>query len=527
MNQRPNILIVCIDSLRADHLPCYGYHRDTAPNVERIAAEGCIFDNAFSAAPFSPASYASIFSNLFPHQHGVNGDDARVWPDAWPRLPEKLRELGYFTFCVSNNSFVSSELNGARGFDAFIGPRDQWLLRQHNRLYKFVRGAFGDSAARAVDASRILVQDKGDSVRAISDVISILNRAAQPFFGFVILMDPHALYHPARTRFSENRPALRRFLRDINGRQMFARLMAENRPIDPDLRQAAVDLYDGEIFHADAQLGRLVDFLRNTNCLDNTLLGVCADHGEAFGEHGVWGHGFSLHDYLTRVPLILRHPDLFTPGSRSQAMVQLHHLHDTCLAVAQGEQQASARAGSSSDAPCTTALEQCGKNTSSEPQASARTNVGIDGRRQEWIPSDTPNSAFNIQHYLANAFDAAWTGLDAAFSEFPVQTGTVRMMEKMNPNLKRDEWKTGIWSLRTRDWRYVEYDNGRRELFDLVDDPEATRDVSHAHPQRCDEFAARLAAHREDQRWTPAGDSPKGQVDTAILDRLRALGYID
>ena len=77
MNPPPNILIVVLDSLRADHLPSYGYHREVAPNIEKLASQGCVFDRAISAAPFSPASYASIFSNLFPHQHGVNGDTVR------------------------------------------------------------------------------------------------------------------------------------------------------------------------------------------------------------------------------------------------------------------------------------------------------------------------------------------------------------------------------------------------------------------------------------------------------------------
>ena len=118
---QPSVLIVIIDSLRADHVSCYGYRRPTTPNIDRIAAEGCRFQTCITAAPFSPASYASIFSNLFPHEHGVNGDTVRVWPDCLPRLPELMKENGYYTFGVSDNSFVSVETNATRGFDAFVG----------------------------------------------------------------------------------------------------------------------------------------------------------------------------------------------------------------------------------------------------------------------------------------------------------------------------------------------------------------------------------------------------------------------
>lgn len=515
MNQRPNILIVCIDSMRADHLPCYGYHRPTAPTIDRLAAEGCVFDNVFSAAPFSPASYASIFSNLYPHQHGVNGDDVRIWPDTWPRLPEKLRELGYRTFCISNNSFVSAELNGARGFDTFVGPRNPWLLRQHGRLYKLVRSVLGESAARLVDFNSLLAREKGDSARAIFDAATLIYDNSKPFFGFIILMDPHALYHPRRTRFSVHRTALRRFLWDINGRQMFARLMADNRPVDPEMRQAAVDLYDAEIFHADAQLGRLTDLLRRDGQLDNTLLAVCADHGEAFGEHGVWGHGFSLHDYMTRVPLILRYPKAFASGSRCDALVQLHHLHDTCLALANG-----AHTSSENQAPA------CANNRK-DAQDTAQELGDVDTAEVDDLASLLPHAQSPVPHSFTRATDPAWTGCEAVFSEFPLQTGTLRMLRNFNPDFQREEWSVGMWSLRTRDWRYVEYDNGKHELFDLVDDPDATRDVSHAHPQRCVDFAARLAAHREDRTHEPTAPGTSPQVNEAILDRLRALGYID
>lgn len=474
---KPNILIVVVDSMRADHLACYGYPRCTALHIDRLAAEGCLLENAITAAPFSPASYASILSNLYPHQHGVNGDTIRVWPDHWKRLPERMKEHGYFTFGVSNNSFVSAEMNSTRGFDSFVGPRTPWLTRQFGRVYRHVTRLAGERTADLFDSHRVLAESKGDSMRAIRHATGFALQAAdRPFFGLVILMDPHALYHPARTHFARDRAAARSFLKRINGRQMWAKVMAGVKTMtDADL-QAAFDFYDAEIRHADQAVGTLVDSLQKRNLLDNTLLVICADHGESFGEHGVWGHGFTLTGCQTRVPLILRHPGYFPAGSHSSALVQLHDVHDTCLSLA------------------------------------------ADGRpRLDEHP-----------HCLTQAADARWPGRDAAFSEFPVQTGTLAYMSGLSPTADWGNWARPMWSVRTDEWRYIAYDGGGEELFDLLHDPGESVSVHDRHHDLCRDFGTRLAAHRADAASSPAPAAlHEPAVNAAVLDRLRALGYMD
>ena len=477
VGDKPNILIVFIDSLRADHAGCYGYKRPTTPYLDRLATEGCLFETCITAAPFSPASYASVFSNLYPHQHGVNGDTIRMWPDHWKRLPERMKEHGYFTFGVSNNSFVSAEMNSTRGFDSFVGPRTPWLTRQFGRVYRNVTRVAGEHIADLFDSHRILAESKGDSMSAIRRAADFANQAAdRPFFGLVILMDPHALYHPARTHFVRDRAAARSFLKRINGRQMWAKVMAGVKTLsDADL-QTAFDFYDGETHHADQALGTLVDSLQRRNLLDNTLLVVAADHGESFGEQGVWGHGFTLTDCQTRVPLILRHPGYFPAGSRSNALVQLHDVHDTFLSLA----------------------------------ADGRPCVG------------------EHPHCLTQAVDPHWPGRDAAFSEFPVQTGTLAFMSRLNPTADWGNWARPMWSVRTPKWRYIQYDGGGEELFDLHCDPGERTSVHECHAEVCNELHRRLAAHRTDSVSSverAAVEEPA--INAAVLDRLRALGYMD
>ncbi|MBI4718395.1 MAG: sulfatase [Planctomycetes bacterium] len=536
--KHPDILLVFIDSLRADHASCYGYPRPTTPNLDRIAAEGCRFDACITAAPYSPASYASVVSGLYPHQHGVNGDNVRVWPDSWPRLPELLRRRGYYTFCVSNNDFVSEATNARRGFDDFAGLRPTWFQRQLQRVYHRLNRLVGPGIAGLIDSRRVLAGAKGDSLAAVQQVSEFVARAdGRPFFGMLILMDPHALYHPSRTQFVRDRVAARSFLARVNGRQMYAKVMAGAVELSEADRQAAIDFYDAEIAHADRCLGRLCADLRRAGRLDDTLLAVAADHGEAFGEQDVWGHGFCLTDCLTRVPLVLRHPRLFPAGSHSAALVQLHDLHTTALCLSDGIR------------PC---------------------------------PDEFP-------YCLTRAADRTWPGRPAAFSEFPVQTGTLALMSNLRAGwhgqaqrrhddaevagtppvgpafrpvggagwhgqaqrrhegaeigshegteARRHEgqrpasdwgwWACPMWSVRTREWRYIEYTGGGRELYDLTNDPGETTSVHEHRPEVCEALARTLDQHRG-QSPPPTPTTPaEPSLDAVVLDRLRALGYVE
>jgi len=478
VKRKPNILIVVQDSMRADHVGCYGYHRPTTPHMDQLAREGAVFTRAITAAPFSPASYASIFSNLYPHQHGVNGDSVRIWPDTWTRLPEKMQQLGYHTFGVSNNDFVSETMNGVRGFDDFFGMTPHWLMRQQDRVFRQVKKFCSEKKARQCDMSRLLWLRKGNSREAMASVSRFIQTSVHPFFGFVILMDPHAPYHAAHNEFCSSSSGVSRFMREVNGRLMWPRVMSEQRPLCPANLQTAIDLYDGQILEGDRWIGHIIQQLKDSQLLDDTLLMFCADHGEAFGESGVWGHGFSLNEYMTRVPLIVRHPSYIKPGTRSDALVQLHALHDTCLSVASGD-----------------------LNVVDHPQS------------------------------LMRVCEPDWQGQKYVFSEFPPQYGTAKMFEQAKPGQVPERWTIPMRAIRSRRWRLIEYGQNEIELFDLDSDPEELRAVHSQHPDIVDDMRKRLADHSGDiqsQSQTHAQDQPSGeQLEESVLERLRALGYVD
>ena len=476
MTDRPNILIIVVDSLRADRASCYGYERETTPNIDRLAEEGCLFETAISAAPFSPASYASIFSNLYPHQHGVNGDTVRVWPDHWPRLSEHLQACGYETFCISSNSFVSQETNGARGFDSFTYARDDtWWTRQQLRILRRVRRYFGDRMAHRLTSNALHCIGKGNSLRMIHEAAVLVDKATKPVFGFLILMDPHTPYNRDRVEPDCDLAATRRFFRRHNSKTMWAELMADHAGLSVEELTVVRDLYDSETRYADACVGELIRFLRLSGRLDDTVLVVTADHGEAFGENGVWGHGFNLCDCLTRVPLIARCPRYWSPGRRSNALVQLHDLHELCLGVAD---------------------------------------------------TGTPDLA-RYPRCLTQADDPTWTGRTHAFSEFPYQSKTLAFMKQRNANFESGNWGAGMWAVRTPEWHYIEYENGACELYDLGADPYETRSVHESRTDHRDRLREVLAAHKADRPHEPATAVATDDVEEVVLERLRSLGYIE
>lgn len=473
---KPNILIVVIDSLRWDHVSCYGYGRTTTPNIDRLAEEGCLFETCIAAAPFSPASYASILSNLYPHQHGVNGDTVRIWPDTWPRLPELMKKQGYRTFCLSNNSFVSEAMNGARGFDVFADVREfDWFTRQRARVLGRVRKHAGEGLAKRLTSNRMHCMMKGDSFETAHRAVSLMTEDDGPVFGFVILMDPHTPYNRLRTEFCGATPAVRRFFRERNDRTMWAELMAEHSMLDHDEMAVVRDLYDAECKYADTCLGLMLDGLRAAGRLDNTIVAVASDHGEAFGERGVWGHGFCLDDCLTRVPLVVRHPDYWPAGIRCPGMVQLHDLHELCLSVA-----------------------------------------GTGSPRPE-----------RYAHCLTQASETAWPAREVAFSEFPRQSRTLEFMHGCNPEFAPGVWDYDMWSVRLSEWRFTDYGPAGCELYDLKSDSEDQDSVHDQHPDISGEMFAQIDAHRSGRQYEPASDGAGDEIDEAVAERLRALGYIE
>jgi arylsulfatase A-like enzyme len=296
----PNAILISIDTLRADHLGCYGYARPTSPHLDRFAASGAIFERAVAESPWTMPSHASLLTGLAPSRHGMLDDMSRL-ADAIPTLAERVRSAGVQTAAFVNTPYLDANTGLMRGFDS-ARNFDIWDDRKQRML----------SGAAMNDALASWLDEHGD----------------RPFFAFFHTYDLHSDYLPAaRYRAELVRPYAGRF--DGRSQTLTGIVLGRLRPTRADIDHIR-DLYDAALRQLDDNLGALFADLERRGLLDTTLVVVTSDHGEEFFEHGNVGHGRSLYQEMVHVPLIVRGPGV-AAGRRIEAPVQLVDVAPTLL----------------------------------------------------------------------------------------------------------------------------------------------------------------------------------------------------
>ncbi len=300
---KPNLIMISIDTLRRDHLGCYGYWRNTSPHIDRLAEQGVIFDNAVSASSWTLPSHTSMLTGLYPSFHGLEDDGVTLSPKI-ETLAEKLNEMGYWTVGVISHIYVSSAFNLNRGFQVF----DDSMIDEGSR---------NPIAEEVVDRTLEIMT----------------SQVQQPYYLFVHFFDPHWDYTPPAPydeKFTSDDyegsidGTLPTFSQYVDGRQKISKA---------DLRRLTA-LYDGEIAYVDAQIGRMLDELRQRGLMDNTTVALTSDHGEEFKDHGRLGHAISLFRELVGVPFIISGHDAFPSGERRKDIVSPVDIFPTLLDLA-------------------------------------------------------------------------------------------------------------------------------------------------------------------------------------------------
>ncbi len=313
---RPRVIVLYVcDSLRPDHLSCYGYRRLTSPNIDRLAADGVLFRRAFAESTWTRPVAASLMSSLYPPTHGVLTLYDALHEDI-PTLAGALRERGYGTVGLSAMSNVSALFGFANGFDTFEELfRDPGLAERR-----------GDSDApdwyRRVAQGNCFVRPRGQDIndRAF-DLLA--DRAGEPVLLFAWAVDTHYPYAPP--------PQDRVFLDGSDSTAPTADLNAIRAAASPEEVRRLRDLYDCEIHAGDRAIGDLIDWLKDIGVYDRTLFVVVGDHGEAFVEHGRSGHGGYPYDEQIAVPLVIKMPGQRYAGTRVDGLVQLVDVAPTIL----------------------------------------------------------------------------------------------------------------------------------------------------------------------------------------------------
>ena len=297
--QAGNVLFIVVDTLRADHLPLWGYAAGKTPHLDSLAKDAIRFEHAFVNASWTRPSFASLMTGRYPGSHQTMHKSASL-PGELTTIAEAMRGGGYHTYGVVTNYNVAPFFNFHQGFDQYaylepnfvLGAGDMeakllfvQALRQGIETYRAKRGKVEPGSA---------YQDATVVNRNVARFLD--EKPATPFFAFVAYMDPHDPYFPhpydgtGYARAANQKP------------------LAEEAP-------ALIELYDGEITFWDGELGKLVADLKRRGLYDDMTIVVTSDHGEEFFEHGGFWHGTTLYDEQVHVPLLLKLPKSQRGGS--------------------------------------------------------------------------------------------------------------------------------------------------------------------------------------------------------------------
>ncbi len=295
-----NVILISIDTLRADHLGCYGYERETSPNIDSLAEESALFSNAYSPSPWTLPSHVSLLTSLLGVHHQVNNENEKMDPSLIT-LADVLRQNNFFCSAFTGGGYVSSVYGFSKGFN----------------LYKETLQA-------------IWLQDSVEWV--CQNVTRWLDRNKDKnFFLFIHTYQPHNPYSspdPYSTMFLDENAKWKRlnFVGYLGGKKGVFRVLSEEE------RKNIISLYDAEIRYTDEELIKpLLEKLKEMELFDQTMIIFTSDHGEEFYEHKGWEHGHSLYDELLKVPLIIKFPGSKFAGKKIESIVRLVDVMPTIL----------------------------------------------------------------------------------------------------------------------------------------------------------------------------------------------------
>lgn len=479
------ILYVC-DALRADHLGCYGYARPTSPHLDALAQEGVVFEHCFTATTWTRPVAASILTGVYPAVH-LTRTRNNMFTTPLPRLPERLQAGGFTTAAFSAMANVGRATGFGRGFDHYheLFRDPEVLAKRRIQALDLDNDPLG-----TLHGGQVAIPYAADIHAALHPWLE--EQAQAKAFCFIWSVEPHAPYLP---------PAEQRYFSKPDPTRPQAGWPEDLRSAGAADRQRLLDLYDDEIRYNDHCLGELVAFLKQAGLYDETCLIVVGDHGEAFYEHGFYGHGRAPYEEQLHVPWVMKWPGGRYAGRRVSALVTLVDLLPTILAVAGVPVEADQLQGYD----VTPLLDgQC------------------DALRP-YVFSDThsPDSLSGDQFWSVRSLE--WKYIQAQ--------RTTRLRQRLQGTVRRG-WRAGwrfnlgrIW----QHWRKL-YTGGSGEwLFHLAQDPDEKHNLATQRPERLQAMRQALAewqAHNA-QQATRLGSTTMSQAESDELrQQLAALGYL-
>jgi arylsulfatase A-like enzyme len=468
---KPNIVLISIDTLRADHLSCYGYGRQVSPFIDSLAAQGTIYRNNYSTGVWTPPGHASMLTGLYVSEHGVYGD--RRLSHNIPTIATVLRANGYQTAGFVNNSQVGELVGLDKGHDTFV---EVWKgIKPRSTIERVVRGGI-----RKIRES-LGHEDMGASRtnKLIRDWIGNHIDRETPFYAFLHYIEPHNPLnppHPYKNKY------LDKSFTNLDMKKM--RKVAHNPLIcfveDLNLSQEEIEflkaLYDAEIAYTDSKISEIVTILKENNLYENTMIIITADHGEHFGEHGLFSHVASLYEEILRVPLIIKFPLGVSHPKEVTHLTQLVDIFPTVMDI--------------------THL----------PKESLPNNSGISLLDKLETPSNCRNFIF-----------AEWEGRIPMFLQDYIAKGA------RATNI--DPLKVKMRVLRDQQYKYIWREDGKEELYHITSDHKELNNLANTKPNITRTYRDKLLELADNFPHSPL-DAKTVQFDDDVKKNLEALGYM-
>lgn len=484
---RPNVVLLVMDTARATDVPLSSGTPNTMPTLREFASDGTLFTDAMANASWTLPSHGTLFSGQPPSVHGAHAEHKQF--EYGPTLATMLKQEGYRTAAISNNTWISGEFGFERGFDKFVTT---WQLFQEGI-------DFGDVAQTETgivnQLKGVLRKFRGNPIKNIANLLygnffrkrrdagaKRTNRIIEknlsewandsaPFFLFLNYLEPHIKYAPPDEHVAQFLPEDISIAeaRDVN-QDAWAYITGETMMTDRDF-DALRGLYRGELAYLDERIGELLNQFENAGILDETVFIITGDHGENIGEHGLMDHQYSLYQTLLHVPLVVTGPG-FDSGRQVEKPVQLLDLFPTILDIADVTFDPGDYVGDS-----------------------------LRDLRQ------LPDNRFQLAEYVG--------------PQPPIETLTERY------DCKRDisEFNRQLWALKRNGYKYIRGSDGSERLFDLREDPTERTDISTLQPEQYQILADELDKIIAE---LPENDSTDGEVtmDSETEQRLEDLGYL-
>jgi len=473
--QLPDIILIVMDTARADRISCYEGDTRITPNIDTLADEGVLFENAVSSSPWTIPSHASLFTGCYSRTHGATWRNPNLDGEL-TTIAGFLNEAGYTTFGISNNPGVGPGTGFTRGFDRFI---EVWRNRIKNpSLYlqslHWLRKLYGRGDAGA---------------RITNEMISkYLDKATgRPFFVFVNYLEPHLKYHPPEP-FEEKYAGRDRNVKRMRkvGFEHLYDLLAGSAIFEPEDLTVLGNLYNGEIAYLDYRIGELLRKLESLGRYDNTLIILTSDHGENLGEHNLIDHQFSVHETLLKIPLILRYPEYISAGIRVDSPVQIVDVFPTIISllsqVTESENQLD--------------LSKLAEQTKAQIQ-------GID--LMDILKGNAEHEIICSEYYTPGMY------LDKLREKYPGVTFS---------HLEGD-----LFSIRKGDYKLIVRSEGERILYNIRRDPREMTNLIETTPEVADTLNSLLTQWLKSLRHEPHFIE-KPSLDSETKYKLESLGYI-